>query len=85
MVYIKQTLFHTDSGIVLGQLKHASGRFEMYVGSRLDFIQRNSKGSVWKWVPPDLNPADLPTRANSNMEEIPGIDNLEEFVRITTF
>ena len=57
----------------------------MYVGSRLDFIQRNSKGSVWKWVPPDLNPADLPTRANSNMEEIPGIDNLEEFVRITTF
>ena len=70
LVDIKQTLFLTDSRIVLGQLKHASGRFEMYVGSRLDFIQRNSKGSVWKWVPGDLNPADLPTRANSNMEEI---------------
>ena len=70
LVDIKQTLFLTDSRIVLGQLKHASGRFEMYVGSRLDFIQRNSKDSVWKWVPGDLNPADLPTRANSNMEEI---------------
>ena len=40
----------------------------MYVGSRLDFIRRNSKDSVWKWVPGDLNPANLPTRANTNVK-----------------
>ena len=55
LVDIKQTLFLTDSHIVLGHLKHASGRFEMYVGSRLDFIQRNSKvllgsGYLETWI-----------------------------------
>jgi len=64
LVYIKQTLFLSDSRIVLGQLKHVLGWFEKFVGSILDFIQRNSKGSVWKWIPGDLNPADLPIRVN---------------------
>ena len=43
LVDIKQTLFLTDSRIVLGQLKHASGRFEMYVGSRLDLFKGTPK------------------------------------------
>ena len=70
LVDIKRVFYFTDSRIVLGQLQHSSGKFDMYTGSRIDFIQTHSKDATWKWVPGNLNPADLPTRANSNIEEV---------------
>ena len=70
LVKVRKVLYLTDSRIVLGQLQHNSGKFDVYIGSRIDFIQTNTKQATWMWVPGDQNPADLPTRGNSSLQEV---------------
>ena len=70
LVNIKKVHYFTDSRVVIGQLQHASGKFEMFVGNRVDYIQTHSDVSSWRWIPGDSNPADLPTRGNATLTEV---------------
>ena len=70
LVNVKNTYYFTDSRVVLGQLLHPSGKFELFIGSRIDYIQRCTQDASWRWIPGDSNPADLPTRGSSNLQEV---------------
>ena len=70
LVNIKKVHYFTDSRVVIGQLQHASGKFEMFVGNRVDYIQTHSDVTSWRWIPGDSNPADLPTRGNATLNEV---------------
>ena len=70
LVNIKKVHYFTDSQVVIGQFQHASGKFEMFLGNRVDYIQTHSDVSSWRWIPGDSNPADLPTQGNTSLNEV---------------
>ncbi|KAK3082830.1 hypothetical protein FSP39_006584 [Pinctada imbricata] len=55
--------FYTDSQVVLGYITNETRRFYVYVGNRVSRIRLSSKPTQWKYVPSDINPADLATRS----------------------
>ncbi|KAM5180734.1 uncharacterized protein ACMZJ9_001273 [Mantella aurantiaca] len=55
--------FYTDSKIVLGYLHNQTRQFHVYVSKRVDRIRKFSTPEQWHYVPTDLNPADLGSRA----------------------
>ena len=60
---IAETVYYTDSNIVLGYLNNTTRQFTRYVTRRVEAILRHSRPSQWKYVPTKFNPADLATRA----------------------
>ncbi|XP_052795874.1 uncharacterized protein LOC128228545 [Mya arenaria] len=54
--------FWTDSMIVLGYVRNTSRRFKTYVANRLALIHELTSPNDWRYVPTNMNPADLASR-----------------------
>ena len=59
---ISQTVFYTDSKVVLGYICNESRRFHIYVANRVQTIRKISSPDQWRYVESSVNPADLTTR-----------------------
>lgn len=55
---LHQSVFWTDSTIVLQYIRNESTRFHMFVSNHLTVIHEHSEPSQWRYVNSDLNPAD---------------------------
>ncbi|CAG7716537.1 unnamed protein product, partial [Allacma fusca] len=56
------TTFWTDSQIVLMWLRADARKFQTFVANRVGEIEEQSTTDQWKWVPTELNTADVATR-----------------------
>ena len=54
--------FWSDSMIVLGYLKNDSKRVHTFVANRVQQIQDQTDVAKWKYVPTEMNPADMASR-----------------------
>ena len=62
-LHISDTIFWSDSKIVLRYISDENRRFYAFVANRVSEIQGSSEYSQWRYyVPTDLNPADDCTR-----------------------
>ncbi len=61
-IVISRVYHWTDSLTVLYWINNDSTRFQAFVANNLNKIRRATDIEEWKWVPTDLNPADLPSR-----------------------
>ena len=59
---ISETVFYTDSKVVLGYIGKESRRFHIYVANRVQTIRKISSPDQWRYVESSNNPADLATR-----------------------
>ena len=62
-VAIDETVFYSDSQVVLGYIANESKRFHVYVANRVHKIHAASKPSQWHHVSSGQNPADLASRS----------------------
>ena len=62
-VVIDNTIFYSDSKVVLGYIANESRRFHIYVANRVHKIHTASNPDQWHHVPTDQNPADLASRS----------------------
>ncbi|XP_061759975.1 uncharacterized protein LOC133554813 [Nerophis ophidion] len=60
---LDETIFYSDSKVVLGYIKNETRRFYVYVSNRVLRIRRSSRPEQWQHVPTELNPADIATRS----------------------
>ncbi|XP_058448656.1 uncharacterized protein LOC131428628 [Malaya genurostris] len=60
--YSNPVTFWTDSTIVLHWIKSQSNVWKVFVSNRVAEIQRLTKGSPWRHVPTEVNPADRLSR-----------------------
>ena len=70
MFIVENVFFLTDSRVVLSQMLHPGGKFNMFTGSRIDKIQNSIPGDRWFWTPGPDNPADLLTRGTATYDDI---------------
>lgn len=68
-VPINQTIFWTDSTIVLGYIRNESRRFKTFVGNRISKIHDTTSPEQWRHVGTDLNPADIASRGIEASDE----------------
>ena len=63
--------YYSDSQVVLGYVTNETRRFYVFVGNRVNNIRNRSSPDQWKYVPTELNPANLATRsiAASDLKE----------------
>lgn len=61
-IAIADTVFYTDSRVVLGYICNESRRFHIYVANRVQTIRKISSPDQWRYVESSNNPADLATR-----------------------
>lgn len=59
---ISETVFYTDSKVVLGYICNESRRFHIYVANRVQTIPKISSPNQWRYVESSVNPSDLATR-----------------------
>ena len=59
---IPGTRFYTDSTINLYRIKGLNKEYKQFVQNRLHEIRNKTSIDDWYYVPPKLNPSDLPTR-----------------------
>ena len=57
-----ETVFYTDSKIVLGYICNESRRFHIYVANRVQTIREISSPDQWRYFESSVNPANLATR-----------------------
>ena len=67
---IQQTTFLSDSKVTLARIKLSSANMDVFTGSRIAFIQDETRGDRWLYCPGEHNPADLPTRSLTTYEEM---------------
>lgn len=60
---LDDTVFYSDSKVVLGYISNDARRFYVYVSNRVLRIRSFSHPEQWKYVPTDVNPADIATRS----------------------
>ena len=61
--------FWTESMTVLRYLRNVATRFKIFVAHRVQQIQDVSDVNAWNYVPSEKNPADLPSRGISPIED----------------
>ena len=61
-IEINQSYFWSDSSTVLHWINNTSKRHPKFIARRLENIRRNSCPDEWRYVPTELNPADLASR-----------------------
>jgi len=54
--------YWTDSQIVLRYIRSVTGRFQRFVENRVNYIVEHSSREAWRYVPGDLNVADICSR-----------------------
>ena len=57
--------FWTDSMAVLHSTKNKAKRFPPFVANRLAIIEQSTETAHWRYVPSDINPADIASRGVS--------------------
>ena len=57
-----ETLFYTDSKVVLGYIRNETRRFSQYVSRRIEMIHNITSFDQWHYIHTKANPADLATR-----------------------
>ncbi len=67
---IKEEFFWTDSLNVLFWLRNETRRLQTFVDNQVRKIKVATALEQWRWVPTDLNPADLPTVAFGGMARL---------------
>ena len=67
-INIDSVTFWTDSVATLQYIKSESGHFQRFVANRVAYIRNASDNEMWRFVPGDLNPADILSRGTSNVE-----------------
>ena len=60
---VDSAVYYSDSRVVLGYISNQSKRFYVYVSNRVERIRVSTTPDQWRYVPTDLNPADLATRS----------------------
>ncbi|XP_037774396.1 uncharacterized protein LOC119570927 [Penaeus monodon] len=65
---IDDSVFWTDSTIVLQYIKNTSRRFHTFVANRVGIIHKNSSPQQWRHVRSELNTADSASRGLSAIE-----------------
>ena len=66
--HIDETLFWTDSAVVLRFLQNESRRFHTFVSNRIAEVQHSSEPDQWHHVPSQDNPADVCSRGLSGRD-----------------
>ncbi|XP_073435740.1 uncharacterized protein [Dendrobates tinctorius] len=61
-VDLEDTMFYTDSKVVLGYIHNETRRFYVYVSNRVQRIRKSTQPTQWHYVSTNLNPADCATR-----------------------
>ena len=59
--------FWTDSTIVLSYIRSKDRKFQRFVSNRIAFIHSHTSESMWKFVPGELNPADILSRGTKSV------------------
>ena len=59
---INETVFWSDSQVVLGYITNSSRRFHTFIANRVAEVRSASEPSQWRFVPGEVNPADDCTR-----------------------
>ena len=67
---IVESVFLTDSQIVLRQIRMPAGRFDVFNGHRIDYIQSRSEINSWFHVSGTDNSADIPTMMGATAAQI---------------
>ncbi|KAK7905231.1 hypothetical protein WMY93_017838 [Mugilogobius chulae] len=62
-IELDNTMFYTDSKVVLGYIYNETRRFYVYVSNRVNRIRRSSQPSQWHYIASSQNPADHATRS----------------------
>ena len=62
---IDRIVFWTDASVVLRYIQNTSSRYMSFVANRLELIHTLSTPQQWRYVPTDLNPADIGSRGVS--------------------
>ena len=62
---LQETMFYTDSNVVLGYINNTSRRFYTYVANRVNRIRQSTSPTQWHYVNTADNPADLASRPSS--------------------
>ncbi|XP_055714320.1 uncharacterized protein LOC129808566 [Phlebotomus papatasi] len=70
-IEIDRKVFWTDSVVVLNWIRADSRSYKPFVGNRVGEIQEVTNPDEWKWVPTDLNVADIATRDTGNTDFSP--------------
>ena len=55
-------VFWSDATVVLRYINNTSTRFRTFVASRIELIHTLTSADQWRYVPTDLNPADIASR-----------------------
>ncbi|XP_043220536.1 uncharacterized protein LOC122380951 [Amphibalanus amphitrite] len=66
--HIDETLFWTDSAVVLRFLQNESRRFHTFISNRIAEVQHSSEPDQWHHVPSQCNPADFCSRGLSGCD-----------------
>jgi hypothetical protein len=64
-IEISEVFYHTDSTSVLHFLNNSHSRFPIFIANRVHAILELSSVSHWRYVPSELNPADIASRGLS--------------------
>ncbi|XP_055712962.1 uncharacterized protein LOC129807608 [Phlebotomus papatasi] len=70
-IEIDRKVFWTDSVVVLNWIRADSRSYKPFVGNRVGEIQEVTNPDEWKWLPTDLNVADIATRDTGNTDFSP--------------
>ena len=60
---LDDTIFYSDSKVVLVYISNDTRRFYVYVSNRVQRIRCYSRPEQWQYVSTDVNPADIATRS----------------------
>ncbi|CAB4020337.1 Hypothetical predicted protein [Paramuricea clavata] len=69
-ITVHETLFWTDSMIVLSYIHNTTKRFQTYVANRVNEIRELSEPTQWRHCPGELNPADDCSRGLDSQQYI---------------
>ena len=67
-----QSLFFTDSEIVLGYIRNDSRRYKVFVANRVFEIRQTTSPKQWRHIDGKSNPADVLSRS-CNVSDLSGI------------
>lgn len=70
-IEIQETVYWSDSTVVLCQIRNNEKRFKTFVSHRIGEIMESSDAAEWRWVPTEENPADDATRDLVNADLTP--------------